>query len=70
MAEPLRQDCGTCAGTGTVPRERRKMENGEPDPLDDFRREETCSTCGGGGKVPLDKARVVEKGAGWIADHI
>lgn len=69
MTGALKQVCTDCGGKGTVARERRKLENGEPDPSD-FRGEDICLLCGGSGKVPLDKTRLVEKGAGWLADHI
>jgi hypothetical protein len=69
MAEPLKQPCGPCGGVGIVPHEKRRMENGVTDPSD-FRVHEICLTCGGSGKVPFDKTSVVEKGAGFIADHI
>ena len=64
---PLKQPCATCAGTGIVPHEKRRMENGLPDPAD-FRTHEVCLTCGGGGMVPADKAAVAEKKPGNIAD--
>lgn len=66
MAAPLTKPCDRCMGTGTMPREVRKMADGSPDPLD-FRRSELCDRCGGSGKVP-DKGPAVERTPGYIAD--
>lgn len=69
VAEPLKEPCSACGGNGIVPHLKRRQENGEVDPSD-LQTLDVCTRCGGGGKVTLDKARVVEKGAGYIADHI
>ena len=61
MTAPLTQPCEACSGNGIVPHEKRRMENGLPDPSD-FRVHEICTTCGGSGRVLLDKARIKEPG--------
>jgi hypothetical protein len=65
---PLMQQCTACAGNGLIARERRRMANGHPDPAD-FRRYDICRACGGGGTVPVDKASIVERSPGFIADE-
>lgn len=69
MAEPATKPCGKCGGSGTVPREVRKMADGQPDPLD-FRRRELCEPCGGSGVIRADYAAVRDKAPGYIADQI
>jgi DnaJ-class molecular chaperone len=68
-ADHLKEPCGVCKGVGRVPREVRKLADGTADPLD-FRREELCMTCGGEGKVPINRAAIVEKKPGFVADSI
>ena len=65
-----RKQCVRCGGSGTVLRERRKMADGQPDPLD-FRMSETCTVCGGAGSV-LDRPAVdrAARTGGWLADQI
>lgn len=63
-----RKQCARCGGAGTVLRERRKLADGSPDPLD-FRQSEICPPCGGAGSV-LDEPPRSVKGAGWVADSI
>lgn len=63
---------GGCNGTGRIKREVRKMENGEPDPLD-FRREELCLKCGGEGVVTDWGGKPVsvrEARSGFLADQV
>lgn len=70
MASAQLKDCDKCSGAGTVPRERRKLADGEtPDPLD-FRRREVCDKCGGGGKIPERYEGVRERMPGFAADQI
>jgi DnaJ-class molecular chaperone len=68
-AASLTEPCPACSGTGTVPHQKRRMANGEKDPAD-FRIVELCERCGGGGRVPVNKAAIVEKQPGFIADSI
>jgi DnaJ-class molecular chaperone len=65
-----RKQCDKCKGEGTVARERRKLADGSPDPLDP-RHSELCSACGGAGSVPdvRDSERTVKTGI-WMADQI
>ena len=66
MASPAKKPCDKCSGTGTVLRERRKLEDGKtPDPLD-TRRHELCDRCGGSGVVPQDYAGVQERAASLV----
>ncbi len=61
-----------CEGKGLVARERRKMENGEPDPAD-FRRYELCPGCNGSGVVTDWGGKPVPaawRESGFAADHI
>ena len=70
MTARAMKQCDRCSGDGTVPRELRKLADGEtPDPLD-FRRREVCDRCGGSGKIPENYANVPDKAAGFIADQI
>ena len=57
---PLMEPCDKCAGNGTIPHVKRKMEDGTTDDPADFKLHDLCDKCGGGGKVPLNKARVQE----------
>ena len=66
---PMTEPCGVCFGAGTVPHVKRTMENGESDPAD-FKAHDICEKCGGGGRVPVDKATIVERAPGFIADQI
>ena len=64
MAEPLKplmEPCSACGGNGSIPHQKRKMENGEDDPAD-FKLYDLCDKCGGSGAVPLDKKRIKEPG--------
>lgn len=70
MTSPATKTCDKCAGAGTMPREVRKLEDGETvDPLD-TRRSQLCDRCGGSGVVRQDYAGVTDKAAGFIADQI
>lgn len=69
LTPALTEPCPVCKGSGTVPRQRRTMQNGEPDPSD-FRLLDLCQKCGGGGRVPVDKTAIVERAPGFIADSI
>jgi DnaJ-class molecular chaperone len=66
---PLMEKCPICNGQGIVPRERRKMANGEYDPAD-FRRHDICLKCGGGGQVPTNPRTIEERQPGNLADNI
>lgn len=69
MAESLKENCPICAGVGVVPHERRKMENGVPDPTY-FRLLALCAKCGGSGKVATNLKAIEERKPGNIADNI
>jgi DnaJ-class molecular chaperone len=70
MAAPATKTCDRCSGDGTVPREARKLADGETaDPLD-FKRRDLCDRCGGSGRVPENYAGVSERASGFIADRI
>lgn len=65
-----RKQCTRCGGSGTVLRERRKLADGRPDPLD-FRMSEVCTVCGGEGSVrDVPGADRAIKTSGWLADQI
>ena len=70
MTVSLKQ-CPRCGGTGTVLRERRRLADGRPDPLD-FRLSEICpGLCCGSGVVPDTRTPEREpKGPGYVADLI
>ena len=68
-AAPLTEPCPACSGSGTVPHQKRRMENGERDPAD-FRIVDLCEKCGGGGTRPVNKAAIAEKKPGFIAYSI
>ena len=62
MAAPaLTVPCKPCSGSGLVPREKRRLPNGEIDPFDHVEWQTiTCEPCGGAGAVPLNYAEVEE----------
>lgn len=69
---PARKPCEKCKGVGTVLRERRKLADGNPDPMD-FRRSELCPQCDGACTVPDDtypQANRAVRTGGWLADQI
>lgn len=55
----LAQPCSTCGGNGVVPRERRRLPNGEMDTFDTLDWPHvTCDVCAGSGQVLVDPATV------------
>jgi hypothetical protein len=54
LIEPLTQPCGICGGRGAVPRDRRRLPNGELDPFDTLNWPEiVCDACNGTGQIAL-----------------
>lgn len=70
MSVPLKA-CDRCGGSGRVPREPVKLEDGSFAPLG-VRREEVCDRCGGSGALPdvSGAAAPAARKPGYVADQI
>lgn len=63
------RDCALCEGRGTRPRERRRVADGSPDPLDLLGRfPGLCEACGGTGRSPEAPPAAARKPPGRAAD--
>ena len=69
MGAPAMKPCERCAGAGCIPRQRRTLADGSPDPADIIGQHKgLCDKCGGSGEVLASPAPAVGRQPGYAAD--